>query len=54
MPKGDIWDDDLAATEFFKELVLNKHVDAIIQRKTSSDYWPLKFVDLKLSTTQLV
>ncbi|UJR14738.1 hypothetical protein I4U23_001730 [Adineta vaga] len=53
LPKGDIWDDDLAATEFFKELVLNKHVDAIIQRKTSSDYWPLKFVDLKLSTTKL-
>ena len=38
----------------FEDLVLDKYVDATFPLRTSRDYWQLTFVDLKLSSSELV
>ncbi|CAF4195545.1 unnamed protein product [Adineta steineri] len=48
--KGPFYSEE--AIEFFKELVLDKFVDAKFYLKSSNDFWPLSCVDLELSATK--
>ncbi|CAF3729709.1 unnamed protein product [Rotaria sp. Silwood1] len=49
---GTVWSDQPRAIELFEELVFEKFVDATFYPKSSRDYWPLSFVDLRLSSTK--
>ncbi|CAF3662030.1 unnamed protein product [Rotaria sp. Silwood1] len=49
---GTVWSDQPKAIELFEKLVFEKFVDATFYPKSSRDYWPLSFVDLRLSSTK--
>ncbi|CAF3515611.1 unnamed protein product [Adineta steineri] len=48
--KGTLYSQE--AKNFFRELVLDKFVDAKFYLKSSNDFWPLSCVDLELSSTK--
>ena len=54
LPVNNQWVDHPEAVEYFKELVSGKFVDATFYLKQSNSFWPLSFVDLKLSVSKIV
>ncbi|CAF2854258.1 unnamed protein product [Rotaria sp. Silwood2] len=53
LPLNGTWCSDPTATKLFEEIVLEKFVDATFYLKSSRDFWPLSFVDLRLCSSKL-
>jgi hypothetical protein len=51
LPIRKTWFECPEAIQLFKELVFEKYVDATFEVKSDRNFWPLSFVDLKISSS---